>query len=135
MARLSRRSRSGRDDAYGNLERARLAKYQHQLAKIGKPVDKRRMVARTPQTVNAVNLPLQNALNFPAAILDKGFYDPAADAPRNMARSDRSSATKSATASTISARRSTATGKLRNWWTRPTSPGSGRQATALAGAI
>ena len=33
-----------------------------------------------PQTVNAVNLPLQNALNFPAAILDKGFYDPNADA-------------------------------------------------------
>ena len=33
--------------------------------------------------MNAVNLPLQNALNFPAAILDKGFYDPAADAAAN----------------------------------------------------
>ena len=33
----------------------------------------------TPQTVNAVNLPLQNALNFPAAILRPPFYDRAAD--------------------------------------------------------
>ena len=29
----------------------------------------------TPQTVNAVNLPLQNALNFPAAILNPPFFD------------------------------------------------------------
>ncbi|MDB5681533.1 MAG: family peptidase, partial [Sphingomonas bacterium] len=29
----------------------------------------------TPQTVNAVNLPLQNALNFPAAILYTPYYD------------------------------------------------------------
>ena len=32
----------------------------------------------TPQTVNAVNLPLDNGLNFPAAILQPPFYDPAA---------------------------------------------------------
>jgi putative endopeptidase len=31
-----------------------------------------------PQTVNAVNLPVRNALNFPAAILEPPFYDPAA---------------------------------------------------------
>src|SRR5258706_12534440 len=29
----------------------------------------------TPQTVNAVNLPLQNALSFPAAILEPPFFD------------------------------------------------------------
>ena len=32
-----------------------------------------------PQLVNAVNLPVQNALNFPAAILVKPFFDPNAD--------------------------------------------------------
>ena len=37
----------------------------------------------TPQTVNAVNLPLQNALNFPAAILEPPFFDPKADAAMN----------------------------------------------------
>jgi endothelin-converting enzyme/putative endopeptidase len=31
-----------------------------------------------PQTVNAVNLPLDNGLNFPAAILQPPFYDPQA---------------------------------------------------------
>jgi putative endopeptidase len=30
----------------------------------------------TPQTVNAVNLPAMNALNFPAAILQPPFFDP-----------------------------------------------------------
>ena len=33
----------------------------------------------TPQTVNALNLPLQNALNFPAAILNPPFFDATAD--------------------------------------------------------
>ena len=37
----------------------------------------------TPQTVNAVNLPLQNAMNFPAAILQPPFFDPARDAAAN----------------------------------------------------
>jgi len=37
----------------------------------------------TPQTVNAVNLPLQNAMNFPAAILEAPFFDPKADAAAN----------------------------------------------------
>jgi endothelin-converting enzyme/putative endopeptidase len=32
----------------------------------------------TPQTVNAVNLPLHNGLNFPAAILQPPFFDPQA---------------------------------------------------------
>ena len=37
----------------------------------------------TPQTVNAVNLPLQNAMNFPAAILQPPFFDPATDIAQN----------------------------------------------------
>jgi putative endopeptidase len=104
------------DDAFGNLDRAQLANYQHQLAKIGKPVDKNEWWM-DPQTVNALNLPMQNALNFPAAILDKGFYDPAAD----------SAAKYGAIGSVIGHEVShsfdnlgatfDATGKLRNWWT------------------
>ena len=39
--------------------------------------------AMTPQTVNAVNLPVQNALNFPAAILEPPFFDPRAPAAVN----------------------------------------------------
>jgi putative endopeptidase len=104
------------DDAYGNLYRAQLVNYQFQLSKLGKPVDKNEWWM-TPQTVNAVNLPLQNALNFPAAILDKGFYDPNADAAAKYG----------AIGSVIGHEIShsfdnlgatfDATGKLRNWWT------------------
>ena len=103
-------------DAYGNLDRARLANYETQIGKIGQPVDKGEWWM-TPQTVNAVNLPLQNALNFPAAILDKGFYDPNADAAAKYG----------AIGSVIGHEIShsfdnlgatfDADGRLRNWWT------------------
>ena len=119
------------DDAFGNLDRAQLANYQHQLAKIGKPVDKTEWWM-DPQTVNALNLPLQNALNFPAAILDKGFYDPAAD----------SAAKYGAIGSVIGHEVShsfdnlgatfDAEGKLRNWWTPADLAHFNQAAAALA---
>ena len=65
------------DDIFGNLLRGRLFDYQKDVARLGKPVDRKEW-SMTPQTVNAVNLPLQNALNFPAAILQPPFFDPQA---------------------------------------------------------
>jgi predicted metalloendopeptidase len=62
-------------DAFGNLERARLAQYRRSLARLGRPVDRGEWVM-TPQTVNAVNLPAMNAMNFPAAILQPPYFDP-----------------------------------------------------------
>lgn len=70
------------DDPVGNLQRARLAEYRHQIGKIGKPVDRNEWWM-TPQTVNAVNLPVQNALNFPAAILETPYFNPKFDAASN----------------------------------------------------
>lgn len=71
-----------RDDAYGNRERSELFDYREALADLDRPVDRTRW-RMTPQTVNAVNLPLQNALNFPAAILDRPFFDAATDPAQN----------------------------------------------------
>jgi len=71
-----------RDDAVGNAQRASAFEYRRQLAKLGQPVDRTEWWM-TPQTVNAVNLPLQNALNFPAAILQKPYFDPGRDAAAN----------------------------------------------------
>jgi putative endopeptidase len=71
-----------RDDAYGNRERSELFDYRDALADLDRPVDRTRW-RMTPQTVNAVNLPLQNALNFPAAILDRPFFDAATDPAQN----------------------------------------------------
>ncbi|MEP6788890.1 MAG: M13 family metallopeptidase, partial [Acidobacteriota bacterium] len=69
-------------DALGNNQRIGKLNYQWSLAKLKQPVDKTEWWM-TPQTVNAVNLPLQNALNFPAAILLPPFFDPKADPVEN----------------------------------------------------
>ncbi len=70
------------DDIFGNVWRGNLFKYHHEVARLGSPVDRKEW-SMTPQTVNAVNLPLQNALNFPAAILQPPFFDPLAPAAAN----------------------------------------------------
>jgi len=64
-----------RGDAYGNADRAEHFELARNLAKLGKPVDRSEWVM-TPQTVNAVNLPAMNALNFPAGILQPPEFDP-----------------------------------------------------------
>lgn len=71
-----------RGDAYGNWERAGLFEYRRNLAKLKGPVDRDEWWM-TPQTVNALNLPMQNMIVFPAAILEPTFFDPAADAAVN----------------------------------------------------
>lgn len=70
------------DDLPGNLERARVFEYHYEVSRIGQPVDRAEWVM-TPQTVNAVNLPLNNGLNFPAAMLQPPFFDPQALAAVN----------------------------------------------------
>jgi putative endopeptidase len=71
-----------RGDAFGNNERAAVFEYRRSLAKLRQAPDRTEW-AMTPQTVNAVNLPLQNALNFPAAILAPPYFDPEAPAAVN----------------------------------------------------
>jgi putative endopeptidase len=69
-------------DVVGNAERAELGRYQRSLAKLGKPVDKTEWWMPA-QLVNALNMPLQNALDFPAAILVPPYFDPEATAAIN----------------------------------------------------
>lgn len=105
-----------RGDAFGNLKRSEEFDYAQTLAKLGKPVDRGEWVM-TPQTVNAVNLPMLNALNFPAAIL----------APPNFDLSNDPAANYGATGATIGHEIShsfddqgaqfDSQGRLRNWWT------------------
>jgi putative endopeptidase len=104
------------DDPVGNLRRAQLAEYRHQLAKLGKPVDRGEWWM-TPQTVNAVNLPLQNALNFPAAILQAPFYDPNADAAANYGAIGAVIGHEISHSFDDLGANFDAGGRLRNWWT------------------
>jgi predicted metalloendopeptidase len=69
-------------DALGNAQRAELFDSRIKLSWLGKPVDRREWVM-TPQTVNAVNLPVLNALNFPAAELQPPHFDPRASSAAN----------------------------------------------------
>jgi putative endopeptidase len=64
-------------DLLGNLYRAGLFDLHYNESRIGQPTNRSEWCME-PQTVNAVNLPLDNGLNFPAAILQPPFFDPAA---------------------------------------------------------
>jgi len=104
------------DDAVGNHLRAEQHEYQHQLAKLGQPVDKGEWWM-TPQTVNAVNLPLQNALNFPAAILEAPFFDPKADAASNYGSIGAVIGHEISHSFDNTGAEFDAQGRLANWWT------------------
>jgi predicted metalloendopeptidase len=104
------------DNAYANQKNAALAEYKHQIAKIGKPLNRAEWWM-PPQLVNAVNLPVQNALNFPAAILVKPFFDPNADAAFNYGGIGATIGHEISHSFDNGGALFDATGALRNWWT------------------
>ncbi len=109
--------RVAKDDALGNAWRASLFDYRRKLAWLHKLVDRGEWVMN-PQLVNAVNLPVLNALNFPAAILQPPYFD-----PRNP-----NAVNYGATGATIGHEIShsfdnngaefDSHGRMRNWWTK-----------------
>lgn len=104
------------DDIFGNIWRGNLAEYHRQIARLGKAVDRHEW-SMTPQTVNAVNLPLQNALNFPAAILQPPFFDALAPAAANYGAigtviGHEISHTFDSEGAAFDSK-----GRVRNWWT------------------
>lgn len=103
------------DDLYGNELRSDLFEYRRSVARLGRPVDRREW-CMTPQTVNAVNLPLQNALNFPAAILEAPFFD--AQSPDVVNYGAIGSIIGHEVSHTFDSQGSAFDGKgqLRNWW-------------------
>ena len=67
---------------YENLRNASAWYVKDNMDKLGKPTDKTEW-GMTPQTVNAYYNPTTNEICFPAAILQKPFFDPDADDPVN----------------------------------------------------
>lgn len=65
-----------------NMMNAAKFRFEYQLSKLGKPVDKT-IWGMSPQTVNAYFNPLFNEIVFPAAILQPPFYDYKADVAVN----------------------------------------------------
>ena len=69
------------------------------------------------QLVNAVNLPVQNALNFPAAILQRPFFDPKADPAYNYGAIGAVIGHEISHSFDNNGAAFDSTGKMRNWWT------------------
>jgi putative endopeptidase len=105
-----------RDDPLGNVQRAGLFEYQRNLAKLGKPVDRDEWYL-LPQEVNALNVPLENRLIFPAAILGAPFFDPAADEAVNYGAIGTVIGHEITHSFDSAGALFDASGKLSNWWT------------------
>ena len=105
-----------RNDALGNLLRAEEFEYRYRRALLGQPVDRSEWVM-TPQTVNAVNLPILNALNFPAAILQAPYFNPKASAAFNYGAIGATIGHEISHSFDDLGAQFDSTGRLRNWWT------------------
>ncbi len=104
-------------DALGNWQRAEAFEYRRQLAKLNQPVDRDEWWM-LPQTVNAVNLPLQNALNFPAAILQAPYFDANADAAHNYGSMGAIIGHEISHSFDDQGSQFDAEGRLADWWTK-----------------
>jgi putative endopeptidase len=104
-------------DALGNELRAEAFEYRYQLSKLHQPIDQGEWWM-TPQTVNAVNLPLQNALNFPAAILQPPYFDANADGAHNYGSMGAIIGHEISHSFDDQGSQFDAAGRLANWWTK-----------------
>jgi putative endopeptidase len=105
-----------KDDLFGNVWGGGLFDYRYEISRLGRSVDRKEW-CMTPQTVNAVNMPLHNELNFPAAILQPPFFDPQAPAAANYGAigaviGHEISHTFDTEGSAFDSK-----GRVRNWWT------------------
>jgi putative endopeptidase len=104
-------------DAFGNAVRAEQFHYAQEIARLGQKVD-RTAWAMPPQLVNAVNLPLQNAMNFPAAILQPPFFDPKASDAANYGAIGSIIGHEISHSFDDQGAQFDAQGRLRDWWTK-----------------
>ncbi|WP_242352239.1 MULTISPECIES: M13 family metallopeptidase [Anaeromyxobacter] len=104
-------------DLLGDVERAELFEYRRQLAKLGKAPDRGEW-CMLPHTVNAVNLPVRNALNFPAGFMEPPFYDRGATAAVKYASIGATIGHEISHSFDDQGALFDARGKLENWWTQ-----------------
>jgi putative endopeptidase len=103
-------------DALGNAERADLFEYQRNIAKLGTPMVRTEWYL-LPQQVNAMNLPLENRLIFPAAILEAPFFDANADDAVNYGAIGSVIGHEISHSFDSSGALFDETGRMANWWT------------------
>jgi putative endopeptidase len=104
------------DNLFDNLWNSSLFEYHYSLSRIGQPTDRSEWCME-PQTVNAVNLPLDNGLNFPAAILQPPFFDPKAPAAHNYGAIGTIIGHEISHTFDSEGAAFDSQGRVRNWWT------------------
>lgn len=104
------------NDLYGNAERSDAYEYQRNLKMLSQPVDRGQWVM-TPQTVNAVNLPALNAMNFPAAILQAPWFDSKRPESMDYGAIGATIGHEISHSFDSQGAQFDADGRLRNWWT------------------
>jgi len=105
-----------RDDFAGNWLRATAFQVQHDLQKIGKPVDRAEWFVTTP-TVNAGYEPTENSINFPAGILQPPLYSNASDDAANYGAGGAIIGHELTHGFDDEGGKYDARGNIRNWWT------------------
>ncbi len=106
-----------RDDFIGNVERGNLFEARRQLAKIGKPLDRKEW-GMTPPTVNAYYNPQMNDINFPAGVLQPPLYDDKMDDAPNYGNTGGTIGHELTHAFDDEGRQFDAQGNLKDWWTK-----------------
>ena len=104
-------------DALGNAMRAERFHYKGELAKLGTKVDPKEW-AMPPHLVNAINMPMQNALNFPAAILQPPFFDPQGSDAHNYGAIGAVIGHEISHSFDDMGAQFDSRGRLRDWWTK-----------------
>jgi predicted metalloendopeptidase len=85
-----------------------------------------------PQVVNALNLPILNGINFPAAILEPPFFDPTASVAANYGAIGAVIGHEISHSFDNQGAEFDAEGVMRNWWTTADKTEFEKSATALA---
>jgi putative endopeptidase len=106
-----------RGEALMNRWRAEEFAYDRERGKLDQPVARDEWMM-TPQTVNAVNLPVLNAMNFPAAFLQPPFFDPAAPLATNYGAIGAVIGHEISHSFDDQGSQFDASGRFRNWWTK-----------------
>jgi endothelin-converting enzyme/putative endopeptidase len=104
-------------DAFGNAVRAEEFRTAQRLAKLHARVD-RTAWAMSPQTINAVNMPMQNAINIPAGYLQAPFFDPKASDAQNYGAIGTTIGHEVSHSFDDQGAQFDAEGRLRDWWTK-----------------
>jgi putative endopeptidase len=105
------------NDYAGNVLRASEFEFQRNLAKLGKPIDRKEW-GMTPPTVNAYYNPTMNEIVFPAGILQPPLFHVDADAAANYGNTGATIGHELTHAFDDQGRQYDANGNLKNWWTK-----------------